>query len=236
MPDTPDPPSSGEVLLRPRPPQSWRDRIEQLADATGTTATRIVVGGGLAIVAFALAVWLLRPAPSPPEVSLPFASTTSSTIATTSTAVPSVLVVHVAGAVRTPGVHELAPGSRVTDAIDAAGGLRADADGARINLAAPVADGARIYVPTVGEQEPPVAVGAPGPGGGGAETGPDGPLNLNTADAAALETLPGVGPATASAIIQHRQEVGGFTTVDELLDVPGIGEAKLEQLRELVSV
>jgi competence protein ComEA len=235
VPDTPDPPSNGEILLRPRPPQSWRDRLEQLADATGTTALRIAVGGGLVVLGLAVGVWLLRPAPTRPEVSLPFASTTVATSSTITTTELSTLVVHVAGAVRSPGVHQLEPGARVVDAIAAAGGLRSDADGARINLAAPVADGERVYVPVVGEQAPPVEVGVPGPAGGGA-TPSDGPVNLNTADEEVLETLPGVGPATAAAIVQHRQEVGGFASVDELLDVPGIGDAKLAQLRDLVTV
>jgi competence protein ComEA len=141
--------------------------------------------------------------------------------------------VHVAGAVAAPGVHELAAGARVVDAIEAAGGLAADADGSRINLAAPLTDGARVYVPAVGEEPPPVAVGGLT---GDAGSAPAGPVDLNTADAAALEALPGVGPATAAAIIEHRAEIGAFSSVDELLDVPGIGEAKLEALRDLVTV
>jgi competence protein ComEA len=146
------------------------------------------------------------------------------------------LLVHVAGAVVVPGVHELAPGARVIDAIDAAGGLAPGADSARINLAAPVADGERVYVPVVGEQPPTAVVGAGGGAGGAGAVDGAGPVNLNTADAAALDTLPGVGPATAAAIVEHRERIGGFTSVDQLLDVRGIGEAKLEQLRSLVSV
>jgi competence protein ComEA len=145
----------------------------------------------------------------------------------------ALVVVHVAGAVVSPGLHELPTGSRVADAIAAAGGLTPAADQARINLAAPVTDGERVYVLAVGEQEPAVAVG----GGAGPATGaPSGPVDLNTADAEALDALPGVGPATAAAIIEHRGKVGAFTSVDQLLDVPGIGEAKLEALRDLVTV
>ncbi len=130
-------------------------------------------------------------------------------------------------------MHELADGARVVDAIDAAGGLTPEADGARINLAALVHDGERIYVPRVGEVVPAVVGGAPaGPGIDGAA----GPVNLNEADEAALDALPGIGPATAAAIIRHRTEIGRFTSVDQLLDVRGIGEAKLEQLRPLVTV
>ena len=219
-------------LRRPAPPRSWRERIDQLADATGTTPARIVVGAAVVLVGVAGALWLLRPPDDPPEAALPYASTTVAP-APTATTGPEVLVVHVAGAVRAPGLHELPPGSRVADAIDAAGGLTGAADAARINLAAPLVDGERVYVLAVGEQEPAVAVGgAPGPAG----TAPSGPIDLNTADAESLDSLPGVGPATAAAIIQHRTEVGLFTSVDQLLDVPGIGEAKLEALRDLVTV
>ena len=157
----------------------------------------------------------------------------------TSTTVPTEVVVHVAGAVVRPGVHTLPAGARVVDAVDAAGGLSAAADQTRVNLAALVSDGERVYVPTVGEQAPPpIATGAdeprdnPGEAGGG-----EGALiDINTATEADLDELPGVGPATAAAIIEHRQSIGGFTSVDQLLDVRGIGEAKLEQLRPLVRI
>jgi competence protein ComEA len=222
-------------LRRPPPPRSWRERVEQLADATGTTPARILVGGVTAIAAVLAGLWLTRPPAPPPEVALPFASTTVSLAPSSSMAVGSeVLVVHVAGAVTNPGVHELPSGSRVVDAIEAAGGLAADADGARINLAAPVADGERVYVPKVGEVAPPAVVGSAG--GSGERGVAAGPVDLNRADEAALDALPGVGPATAAAIIQHREQIGRFTSVDQLLDVRGIGEAKLEQLRPLVTV
>jgi competence protein ComEA len=99
-------------------------------------------------------------------------------------------------------------------------------------------DGQQVYVPKPGE-EVPVAAGAGLPGGAGDAGGgpvPGAPVDLNTATAEQLDTLPGVGPATASAIIAHREQHGPFTSVDQLLDVRGIGEAKLEQLRDLVSV
>jgi competence protein ComEA len=236
-PDAPSPDDEhdGRPLRRPGPPRSWRERIEDLADATGTTPWRIAVGGVVAVVAVGVTWWLLRPPPAPPEASLPFASTTVADAAaeTTGATAPTGLVVHVAGSVVAPGVHELPAGARVVDAIEAAGGLAGDADGARINLAAPLVDGARVYVPAVGEEPPPVALGdVAGP----SAAAPTGPVNLNTADAAALEALPGVGPATAAAILEHRTKVGAFTSVDQLLDVPGIGEAKLEALRDLVAV
>jgi competence protein ComEA len=229
--DHSSPADAPALLQRPGPPLSWRDRLEHLADATGTTATRIVVGMVAAVAALAVGWWLLRPPADPPEEALPFASSTSAP-ATSVSSVPDLLVVHVAGAVASPGLHELPTGSRVADAIAAAGGLTREADATRINLAAPVTDGQRVYVLAVGEQEPAVAVGSGDPMGGS----PSGPVNLNSADADALDALPGIGPATAAAIIEHRGKVGAFTSVDQLLDVPGIGEAKLEALRDLVTV
>jgi len=208
--------------------------VEQLADATGTTPTRIVVGGVVVIAVGLAGLWLTRPPPPPAEVAIPFASATVTLGASQGASTASApVVVHVAGAVVDPGVHELPAGSRVDDAIAAAGGLTLEADGSRINLAAPVTDGERIYVPKVGEDAPPVAVGSTGGGSGGSAGGV---VNLNHADAAALDALPGIGPATATAIIEHRDRIGRFTSVDQLLDVRGIGEAKLEQLRSLVTV
>jgi competence protein ComEA len=234
VPETP-PSDEAPELRRPPPPRTWRDRIEQAADATGTTPARILAGGLAAISALLIGLWLTRPPAAPVEASLPFASTTSSLVDPSST--PSTrdhLVVHVAGAVRLPGVYELPAGTRVIDAIEDAGGLAADADGARLNLAAPLVDGERVYVLRVGEPEPPpVAPGRAAPDGAASAAGL---LDLNAADESALEDLPGVGPATAAAIVKHRAEIGRFTSVDQLLDVRGIGEAKLEALRDLVRV
>jgi len=148
--------------------------------------------------------------------------------------------VHVAGAVARPGVVELADGARVTDAVAAVGGPTADADVDRLNLAAPLVDGARIAVPRVGaEPSSEVTTSVPGPAGaGGSGTGAPGEptVNLNTATAEELETLPGVGPATAAAILAHREDNGQFGAVEDLLEVRGIGEAKLEAVRDFVTV
>lgn len=233
-----DPATGGDTGLpeprRPAPPRSWRERLDDLADATGVTPARLVVGALLLAGAAAGGWWLMRPAAAPVELSLPYVSTTRSGAAPPSSSlatVPTELVVHVAGAVVSPGVHRLPTGARVIDAVDAAGGLRGDSDVGRVNLAAPLADGARVYVPAVGEVAPPVAeVDA------GAIDGAGGPLDLNTAGEEELDGLPGVGPATAAAIVEHRALIGRFTAVDQLLDVRGIGEAKLEQLRPLVRV
>jgi competence protein ComEA len=148
------------------------------------------------------------------------------------------MVVHVVGAVGAPGVVRVGAGSRVIDAVAAAGGLAPGADSQRVNLAAPVVDGSRIVVPAVGEEVPaevPTSVAGPGAAGGGAGS-PAAPVDLNTATAEQLDSLPGVGPATAQAILAHREANGPFTSVEQLLDVRGIGEAKLDSLRDLVVV
>lgn len=182
-------------------------------------------------------------APSSVDGSAPDeATTTSGSGGATTTSGPAELWVHIAGAVASPGVVRLPGGSRVVDAVEAAGGLRADADPDRTNLAAPLTDGQRVVVPVLGQPLPPeLTVPRGGPGGGeggsgGPSDGPSGPIDLNTATEAELDTLPGVGPATATAIISHREDAGPFRSVDDLLDVRGIGEAKLEALRDLVTV
>lgn len=158
------------------------------------------------------------------------------------TATPTV-VVHVLGAVERPGVETLPATSRVTDALAAAGGAAADADLARLNLARPLVDGERLYVPRVGEVDVPQAIDGPASGsapaagaGPGSASAADAVVDLNTADQAALETLPGVGPALAGRILAWRDEHGRFTAVDDLLDVSGIGDARFAELRERVRV
>jgi competence protein ComEA len=142
----------------------------------------------------------------------------------------SPVLVHVAGSVVAPGVYVLAPGARVRDAVVAAGGPAPDADANSLNLAAVVADGTRVYVPAVGE----VVVGVATVGAGDG-TQPVGPIDVNRATIEELETLPGVGPATATAIVTERERNGPFVNVDDLDRVPGIGPAKLAGLRDLVT-
>jgi competence protein ComEA len=209
-------------------PARVRERWGDLLDTTGVGPRAAVAGVAMVGVVIGALWWLSRQAPPPVESMLPLVEAVAPSSSTT--AAPSPVVVHVAGAVVAPGVHRLPPGSRVIDAVDASGGLLPDADAAAVNLAAPLEDGVQVYVPRVGE-EPPVSsagIGAPG-----ASTGP---IDLNTADATLLETLPGVGPATAAAIIDHRTRHGPFPSVDALLEVRGIGEAKLAALRDLVRV
>ena len=134
------------------------------------------------------------------------------------------LVVDVVGAVRFPGLHRLAPGTRIADAVAAAGGATAKAELALVNLAAPLADGEQIVVPVRG------AASAAAAGG----SSPAAPLDLNTATPEQLDALPGIGPATAAKIVGFRQVHGPFHSVDELDAVPGIGPARIAQLKGLV--
>jgi len=145
-----------------------------------------------------------------------------------------VIVLHVVGAVFDPGIVELPLGSRVVDAVAAAGGPTDDADLSGVNLARPLTDGEQLRVPRVGEAPPPGANGAGGAGSTG--VGADGRVNINTADAVALESLPGVGPAIASRIVAWRDENGPFRSVDELSAVSGIGEKTLDGLRDQATV
>ncbi len=225
-PVQPPGPSRAPVVGGSSPVERARAAIEEVLDATGT-GWRTFVGGCLLVgLAIGTLVWLTRQAPESPDSALPLVEPAS---VTTTTSPPGPVVVHVAGAVVAPGVQRLSPGARVIDAVDAAGGLLPEADAGRVNLAAELVDGTQVYVPVVGEVAPPPAVG-------GAEGEGSGPIDLNIADSAALETLPGVGPATAAAIIDHRERNGPVASVDGLLEVRGIGEAKLAQIRDLVRV
>lgn len=141
------------------------------------------------------------------------------------------LVVDVSGKVARPGVHRLPAGSRVEDALEAAGGVRPGTDTSGLNRARLLTDGEQV---AVGVDPAPGAGPAPGAPGSGAGVAAAGPLSLGTATAEQLETLPGVGPVLAAAIIAYRTENGGFRSVDQLRDVRGIGDRRFEDLRELV--
>jgi competence protein ComEA len=145
--------------------------------------------------------------------------------APTAPAVSAVIYVHILGQVARPGLYQLPDGARAVDAVAAAGGFTKQADAAGLNLARFVSDGEQIVVPAIGE----TVSAAP-------EVAGDGRVNLNTADAAALDTLPGVGPVTAAKILAWRDEHGRFESVEDLLDVGGIGEAKFDSIRDLVTV
>jgi competence protein ComEA len=149
------------------------------------------------------------------------------------------IVVDVVGKVRRPGIAVLPSGARVVDAVEAAGGVRRGVDPATVNMARLLTDGEQVVV-----GGPPGGPGAGAPGPGGAAAGsappltaaPGGLVNLNTADQTTLETLPGVGPVTAAAILEWRAQHGVFTSVDELLEVSGIGDATLAEIAPHVTL
>lgn len=142
---------------------------------------------------------------------------------------PEHVVVHVVGAVRSPGLYRLDDGSRVADALALAGGAMPKAELTAVNLAAPLIDGTQVVVPRVGQAQAPAMSAA------GATGAPAGPIRLNTATVDELQGIPGVGPVTAQQIVAFREQNGPFRSVDELDAVPGIGPKRLEQLRELVT-
>lgn len=248
--DKPSAPSAPRSLPRgaftARPPSAARrvlDRLEYwrsdsrlgvvilvvVAVIAGVVWYRIGIGGGRDAAAV----------PKETQSAAPTAGTTAARDAPASVTKSSArIAVHVAGAVTRPGVVELPAGSRVIDAVEAVGGAFADADLDRLNLAAKLADGQRIYVPKVGQSDPGVA----SDGGGSTATGDasggtsGGKLNLNTATEAQLEDLPGIGPTYAQAIVAERQRRGGFKSVNELRSVRGIGDKRFAELAPLVTV
>ncbi|MDQ1701532.1 MAG: competence protein ComEA [Frankiaceae bacterium] len=216
-------PADGEPESAPAP----RPSRPVVLDAA---AVRII--GGLVVLAFAAAVvagflfFRGRPAPVPagrPAFSLSGGPASSGSASPS----PGVVVVAVAGAVRRPGVVRLPAGSRVVDAIAAAGGAKPGTDLGTVNLAAKLTDGEQVVVGA--------GTGAAGAGAGGSGAA-GGVLNLNAATADQLDALPGVGPVTAQKIVAWRTAHGGFQRVDQLQDVPGIGPSKFAELRDLVTL
>jgi competence protein ComEA len=181
-----------------------------------------LVAAGVLLVVLALAGRMLAsagaPSVEPVAPLVPGAATASA----------DTLVVHVAGAVRQPGLYELKEGSRVSDAVARAGGATAKADTAAVNLAAPLADGIQVLIPSR-------VAGAAGAGSSTAAGGAAPRVSLSSATVADLDALPGIGPVTAQKIVDHRSRHGGFSSVDDLDAIPGIGPARIEQLRDLVT-
>jgi competence protein ComEA len=219
---------------------------------------RRVVAVAIATPIAAIVVWWMVRLPAPPvENFIPMAPTVTSpaaaldtpangVLAPLDTLAPTRIAIHVVGAVQQPGVYHLVVGARGDDALRAAGGPTREADVRRVNLAAPLMDGQQFVVPRVGERLTSTVpslgsvVGGQSAGDTGINPGVNlgAPLlvDLNQATVAELDQLPGVGPSTARAIIDHRTRNGPFASVDDLLAVRGIGHAKLAELKPFVRV
>ena len=215
---------------------------------------RLLTGAVSVVVALAVLWLMMRPSDPPIEATMASASAMS-LVTPSSVAVAAHVKVHVMGAVRNPGVYQLPSTARVVDAVRAAGGAVNAADLERINLAQTLVDTEQIFVPTrqqrttritvaprIRSNTSTVAPSIPGatptttlPNENGSTTS-NGKVNINTATATQLDTLPGVGPSTAKAIISYRTKSGSFKKVSDLMNVPGIGQAKFDALRDLVTV
>ncbi|GAA3829705.1 helix-hairpin-helix domain-containing protein [Nocardioides panacisoli] len=248
-PDPPEPaglPQPGRHAARRRRSPAWRPATPALP-ALG--AAQVAVVAVLAAVGLAATAWWVARDHAQPVQAVPVAEasplvpqpTSTATAASAAASGPAgtgsagaQVTVDVTGKVRRPGIVVLDAGARVVDAVKAAGGARPGIDLASLNLARLLVDGEQIVVGQPAVAPPAAASGAPG--GSAAPSGPTALVNLNLATEAELESLPEVGPVTAQAIIAWRDAHGGFTSVDELLEVDGIGEATLAQVTPYVTV
>ncbi len=208
-------------------PASWRGAR---LDPGRPGAVALILVAAVGAVVAAVGVWSERPRAEPvpalPAVSAP--SVLGSAAPSSSAPPAGPLVVSVSGKVRKPGLVQVPEGARVADALEAAGGALPGADLTGLNLARKVADGEQIVV---GVPAPADAVAPPG-----GAAAPAGKIDLNSATAAQLDTLPGIGPVTVQRILDWRTANGRFATVDQLREIEGIGERRFAQLRELVTV
>jgi competence protein ComEA len=184
----------------------------------------------LAIAGGGAVLWLQRPQPAPIRIVTPMPSPT---LEPRRSPTPAPLRVYVSGAVHRPDVYLLPPQSIVKDALSAAGGATEEADLDRVNLALELCDQQQVHVPRRGEAAP--AAIAPG------EASPDGspaggPIDINTATAEQLDALPGVGPAIAGRIVSYREAYGAFATIEEIMNVKGIGPATFEEIKGMITV
>lgn len=234
-----DPPRARSARVAPDP--WWHAVVARVRDA------RLEVGVGLLVVVVvagaAGVVWYrMRLADGGPptrpaaERALAAPAADASAVGSEPPGAPrgDAVVVHVAGAVATPGVLLMPASARVVDAVEGAGGALPDADLDRLNLAARLVDGQRVLVPKIGAVAAPGTTGSSGAPGFPGDAGPL--IDLNTATGAQLETLPGIGPALAGAILAERDRRGSFRSINELREVRGIGEARFADLRDRVSV
>lgn len=218
---------------RPLPPVGLSQKVREVLD--GGAMLRLGLAALSVLLIVAGAIFLLRPTSDPLEVNLQH---TAGTAPASTIPVPppdparSEIVVHVVGAVERPGVYAAPEGARVHNLIERAGGAHADANLSGLNLAALITDGSQIYVPAAGESVPVPVAGSSSAAG----VATSGPVDLNNADADALDTLPGVGPATARAIVDDRERNGPFSTLSDVTRVPGVGPAKVAAWDGLANV
>ena len=210
-----------------------------------------ILASAFGVVVMVVGVWwVVRVPPPPPEASIPFATTSVASNTGETSALPSSvnIMVYVSGEVVKPGVYVLLATARVIDALQAAGGATNHADLVVVNLAAPLVDAAQVFIPRMGSTPRvtlprphaginlPIAGGSGGTGAGGGATSTTGIVDINSATLSDLDALPGVGPSTAQAIIDYRTANGPYASVDDLLNVRGIGPSKLAAMRARVRV
>ena len=212
-----------------------------------------ILASAFGVVVMVVGVWwVVRVPPPPPEASIPFATTSvvsnpiaSNTDASSTISSSTNITVYVSGEVVKPGVYVLLATARVIDALQAAGGATSTADLVVVNLAAPLVDAAQVFIPRIGSTprvtlpRPHAGVNLPiagGSGGAGGATSDAGIVDINSATLFDLDALPGVGPSTAQAIIDYRVANGPYASVDDLLNVRGIGPSKLAAMRARVRV
>ena len=244
--------SMAEIHISPVDALNWKHLEKLLRHWLAYFGPRRLVAVATSVVAALLVVWLLI-RPSAPLVESVVPQAGASLVATASTVERNgVLIVHVTGAVQKPGVYRLQMSARVIDAVTAAGGATKTADLERINLAQTLIDTEQIFVPSRTSSRPRTTVaprlqpsrttvplnipGAAAPDAALSETSNDGRININSATAQQLDTLPGVGPTTAKAIVSYRSQKGPFSSVDDLLNVPGIGPAKFAAMKSKIRV
>ena len=229
---------------QPREHSNLAQRLRAAGEALEIAPTHIIAlltAASCACAGLVVLWWTARPpgqAPGPPA-GLAATPATGGAV-TPSPPAPDRVVVHVSGAVSSPGVQTLPGDARVDDAVQAAGGPRSSARTDQLNLARPLRDGEQIHVPSASEAAMSAAAGADGTGtagaAGGAPGGGAGLINLNRATVAELEELPGIGPVLAERITAFREANGGFRSVEDLQQVSGIGEKTFAALEDLVTV
>jgi competence protein ComEA len=200
---------------------------------------KIVIGGMILVVGVALGMIVLtlrnREVPAPIEIRPPEPTSTA-----LPTITPAPILVYISGEVLVPDVYTLAPESRIKQLVEAAGGFTDDADTVAVNLAQPLTDGAHVHIPTEGElvSTPPSVLSTPFAQRGSTEIdlGSGGDLvNINAANLQELDTLPGIGPVTAQNILDYRAVNGPFTNIEAITEVFGIGQAKFDKIKELIT-